>query len=275
MTASTGNRMVNKSTGKGRIALITGCASKGMGREFALALAHEGAQVVVSDIPTRQKEGEELVSQIKGSGGTAIWVPLDVTTEDAWDAAINEIEAQFGVLDVLVNNAGVANPEAAFGGIETLTLDQWRKTQAINTEGVFLGHKYAIRSMKKNTASEACSIVNMSSRAGLSGASSLISYSASKWAVRGMTKSFAGYCSEKGYKIRVNSVHPGIIRTDMTRGMGWYSQGDEPLAPVETIAMLKRSADAKEVANLVLYLSSDESSYSNASEFVVDGGWPQ
>ncbi|KAJ3328354.1 hypothetical protein HDU93_001509, partial [Gonapodya sp. JEL0774] len=129
--------------------------------------------------------------------------------------------------------------------------------------------QYAIKSMKKNTSSEACSIINMSSRAGLSGPSSLISYAASKWAVRGMTKSVAGYCSDKGYKIRVNSVHPGIIRTDMTRGMQWFTEDDKPLVnQLETISMVKRSADPKEVANLVLFLATNESSYSNASEFI-------
>ncbi|KAJ3315388.1 hypothetical protein HDU93_004640, partial [Gonapodya sp. JEL0774] len=215
-----------------------------------------------------------LVQEITAFGGKAIWVPLDVTSEEQWEKAV-----EHGVLDVLVNNAGIGGPsEPAAGGIENLPLESWRATQRVNTEGVFLGHKYAIKSMKKNTASEACSIVNMSSRAGLSGGSMLVSYSASKWAVRGMTKSIAAYCSEKGYKIRVNSVHPGVIITDMTRttdrGAGWFSKEDKPVSEaIEKVSLLNRSAEAKEVANLVLFLSSDESSYSNASEFVVDGGW--
>ncbi|KXS15768.1 NAD(P)-binding protein [Gonapodya prolifera JEL478] len=269
MTRTIGTRMINKSTGKGRICLVTGSASQGMGREDIKLMAQEGAVVAVSDIPSRENEGRELVKELEDTGTKAIWVPLDVTSEEDWEKAI-----EHGVLDVLVNNAGIGGPsEPAVGGIENLSLEDWRKTQRVNTEGVFLGHKYAIKSMKTNTAQEACSIVNISSRAGLSGGGFLVSYSASKWAVRGMTKSFAAYCSEKGYKIRVNSVHPGVIITDMTRGV-WFDKEDKPIHnAIEGASLLKRSAEAKEVANLVLYLASDESSYSNASEFIVDGGW--
>jgi len=265
--------MVNKSTGKGRVCLVTGSASRGMGREEVKLMALEGARVVVSDIPSKDKEGKEVVAEIQAFGGIAIWVPMDVSSEQAWSDTIDKIEAQFGPLDVLVNNAGVGIPDKDLGGIENMTIEGWRKTQTVNVEGVFLGCKYAVKSMKKNTASEFCSIVNISSRAGFTGSPALIPYGASNWAVRGMTKSFAAYAAHRGYKIRVNSVHPGLIRTDMTRNVGWFDANDKATIPrMENAALLRRAADPVEVARMVVYLASDDASFCNAAEFLVDGG---
>ncbi|KAJ3336258.1 hypothetical protein HDU93_003368 [Gonapodya sp. JEL0774] len=243
-------------------------------------MAREGAQVAISDLPEKEKDGKAVVAMIEAEGGKAIWVPLDVRTEEAWDAAITEVEARLGVLDVLVtdlvriNNAVYDSvTEPAIGGAENLTLEQWKATQAVCTEGVFLGHKYAIRSMKKNEATEWCSIVNISSRAGMVGIGWIVSYSTAKWAVRGMSKCFADLCSQKGYKIRCNSVHPGLIRTDATRRAGMFTEDDVPLnQELEKGNLVKRSGSVTEVANLVLFLASDESSFANAAEFVVDGG---
>ncbi|KAJ3335082.1 3-alpha-(or 20-beta)-hydroxysteroid dehydrogenase, partial [Gonapodya sp. JEL0774] len=130
-----------------------------------------------------------------------------------------------------------------------------------------------IKSMQKNPALEFCSIVNISSRAGFIGSPTLISYGASKWAVRGLTKSIAAYASINKYKIRANSVHPGLIKTDMTRGAGWFDGSDKLMKPrMERGILLRRSANPIEVANMVLFLASDEASFCNGSEFLVDGG---
>lgn len=231
----------------GKVALITGGA-RGMGAAHARRLVAEGAQVVIADI--LDAEGATLAAEL---GSAARYVHLDVTNSQEWTAGVGAAVESFGGLHVLVNNAGV------FGGASIIDhpLDLWDRFIAVNLTGTFLGIRAAAPAM---IASKGTSIINISSVAGLRGAGFGHAYVASKFGVRGLTKSVAIELAPHG--IRCNSVHPGIIDTPMAAGLntGGY---DYPLG---------RMAQADEVASLVLYLASDESSYSTGSEFVVDGG---
>jgi 3alpha(or 20beta)-hydroxysteroid dehydrogenase len=231
----------------GKVVLISGGA-RGMGEAHARRLLAEGARVVVADI--LDDEGAALAATL---GANARYIHLDVTKGDDWAAAVALCVAEFGGLHVLVNNAGI------FGGAAIVDhpLDMWQRFIDVNLTGVFLGIRAATTAM---IASGGTSIINISSVAGLRGAAGGSAYVASKFGVRGLTKSVAIELAP--YGIRCNSVHPGIIDTPMAAGQN--TQGyDYPLG---------RMARAEEVANMVLYLASDESSYSTGSEFVVDGG---
>ncbi|HEY9568676.1 MAG TPA: SDR family NAD(P)-dependent oxidoreductase, partial [Thalassobaculum sp.] len=188
----------------GKIAMVTGAAS-GIGREIAWVLAAQGAVVLVADI--EEAAALAVVAEIGAEGGQAEPVGLDVTEEEQWVAALDGAVRRHGRLDVLVNNAGIF---AAGDTIEEVTLESWRRVQAVNAEGPMLGCKHAVRVMK---ASGGGSIVNMSSVAGLIGAPHLASYCASKGAVRLLTKSVALHCARQGYGIRCNSVHPSYVDT--------------------------------------------------------------
>jgi NAD(P)-dependent dehydrogenase (short-subunit alcohol dehydrogenase family) len=188
----------------GKIALITGAAS-GIGKSCSERLAKAGATVVLTDV--QDSVGKAVCATINQSGGKAIYLHQDVTSEDEWIGVIAEIRAKFGRLDVFVNNAGIG-----IGGLVTeMTLETWRKQQAINVEGVFLGVKHSLPLMR--TSGEGGSIINMSSVAGLKGSPGMSAYCATKGAVRLFSKSIALECAAAGDKIRVNSVHPGIIDT--------------------------------------------------------------
>jgi 3(or 17)beta-hydroxysteroid dehydrogenase len=248
---------------KGKVAIITGGAS-GMGRAEASLLAKEGAKVVIADI--NEVEGKKAAEEIKGEGGKALFVKLDVTSESDWSEAIKKTLAEFGKLDILVNNAGVlfAKP------IEDTSLEEWRWLMNVNVDGVFLGTKYAVGAMKKSGGG---SIINISSFAGIVGTiDDTAAYCASKGAVRLFTKAAALEFSKAGhnYNIRVNSVHPGVTETPL----------NEPLRKVEAIkqSMLARHpigffAKPIDIAYAILYLASDESKFATGSELVVDGGW--
>lgn len=231
----------------GKVALISGGA-RGMGAAHARLLIEEGARVVIGDI--LDIEGRKAVEQL---GENARYVRLDVTKPEDWKAAVQTAVSEFGGLDVLVNNAGIAN----FGHIEDFSLEQWNAIVEINLTGVFLGIKAAIPALKESTAA---SIINISSSAGLQGFVELPGYTATKYGVRGLTKSVALDLGK--YGIRVNSVHPGVIKTPMTEGMG---------NPMTHVA-LHRMGEAEEVSKMVLFLASDDSSFSSGAEFVVDGG---
>ena len=238
---------------EGKVALITGGA-RGQGAAEARLFAREGATVVVADV--LDEDGEKTASQC---GGT--YSHLDVRSEADWQRVVDSIVQQHGRLDILINNAGIFRT----GRIVDTTLDQYRQVIEVNQVGVFLGMKAAARPMITQGSG---SIVNISSVAGLQGSPGAFAYGASKWAVRGMTKSAAKELGRFG--IRVNSIHPGLIDTPMMHELpGIDADGGARMLRRNAI---RRPAQAEEVANLALYLASDESSYSTGSEFVVDGG---
>lgn len=231
----------------GKVALISGGA-RGLGAAQARLLAREGARVVIGDI--LEKEGAALAGEL---GGDARFVRLDVTRARDWEEAVAVAVDEFGGLDVLVNNAGIAN----FGPIEDYTTEAWNAVIDTNLTGVFLGIKAAVGEIKKSATG---SIINMSSTAGLQGYASLPGYTAADFGVRGLTKAVALDLAR--YNVRVNSVHPGAITTPMT----------ELAVLTQDHVAMHRFGDAAEVASLILFLASDESSFCTGAEFVIDGG---
>jgi 3alpha(or 20beta)-hydroxysteroid dehydrogenase len=231
----------------GKVALISGGA-RGMGAAHAELLVAEGAKVVIGDI--LDAEGEATAARL---GDSVRFVHLDVTKPEDWDTAVSAAVDGFGGLDILVNNAGIAN----FAPIEDYTLEQWNLIIAINLTGTFNGIKAAIPALKKSGHG---SIINISSTAGIKGVAALPGYTAAKFAVRGLTKEIAIDLGR--YNIRANSIHPGNIRTPMTDGL----DVDQSLVP------LGRMGDASELSAMVLFLASDESSFSTGAEFIADGG---
>lgn len=235
----------------GKVAVITG-AARGMGESHARKFIAEGAKVVITDL--NEEAGLALAAEL---GENAKFVKQDVTSEADWARVIEETEATFGPVNVLVNNAGISVSKS----FADMTLDLYRKIVEINQVSVFLGMKAVLPSMKKT---EGGSIVNISSMNGLVGGA--VGYTDTKFAVRGITK--AASLEFGNYGIRVNSVHPGVIETPMV------TEGDavEQIKAISQFIPLKRIAQSEEVSNLVLFLASDESSYSTGSEFVIDGG---
>ena len=242
---------------EGKVALITGGA-RGQGAAEARMFAGEGAKVVIADI--LDGEGEKLAAEIGESGGDAMFVHLDVTSEDQWRNAITATVLRFGKLDVLVNNAAVWRG----GRVEETTGEHWDSVMEVNAKGVFLGTKLAIPEMRKAGGG---SIINISSVAGLVGSLTSSAYSASKGAVRLLTKSTAIQYAAEG--IRANSIHPGAIDTAMGEQV-WpdAETRDEVVArtPVGRMGM------PEDIAYGALFLASDESSFVTGSELVIDGG---
>lgn len=250
----------------GKVALVTGGAL-GIGEADCLLFAREGAKVIVADIAT--KEGEDVARRIRDEGHDAIFVALDVSRDEQWKAAIEVVLGTYGKLNILVNNAGVSLGR----NIEETTLDDWNWLMSINATGVFLGTKHAIVAMKGN--GEDCSIVNRSSIDGQIAESGLFAYCASKGAVTILTKSAALYCGEKGYRIRVNSVHPGYVHTALTEKEAADS-GMSPEAYFEKVGKMHPIGyigKPIDIAYADLYLASDESLFVTGSELVIDGGW--
>lgn len=235
----------------GKVIVVTGGAS-GMGTTHARAFIAEGGSVVLGDV--NDEAGEALAAEL---GERARYRHLDVSDEAQWAEFMEFTEAEFGPISVMVNNAGIGG---AGTPVETSALDAWRRTLSINLDGVFLGTRAAITSMKKAGGG---SIINISSFAGLLGTPFSADYTTSKFAVRGFTKSVAMEVADAG--IRVNSVHPGYIRTPILGPLG-----EEVV--VGKIA-IKRMAQPEEVSKMVLFIASDDASYSTGAEFVVDGGW--
>lgn len=244
----------------GKVALITGAAS-GLGKADAWRLAEEGATVILTDI---DEGGHDLAQEIADKSGSATrFFVHDVTDPDRWAEIVEAVDAEFGGIDVLVNNAGIvilATPEDT-------TLEQFRKTNAVMNEGVFLGCKAVIPSMKKRGGG---SIINMSSVASHIGYPIFFAYSAAKGAVRSMTKSIAVHCQMNGYNIRCNSIHAGAIDTPMVRNsfaeMGMPPPDPDAQNPEDPVGIGR----ADDVANLVLYLASDESRFMNGAELLLD-----
>jgi len=238
----------------GKVALISG-AARGMGASEARLFATEGAEVVLGDV--LDEDGAKVASEI---GERASYVHLDVTSEESWLAAVAHARERFGKLDVLVNNAGILR----FNAIENTPLEEYEAVIRVNQVGCFLGMKSAIPALRDAGGG---AIVNISSAAGLEAMPGIVSYCSSKFAVRGMTKVAA--LEFGAHAVRVNSVHPGGTNTPMV-AMGDFSEaekeGYEPPQPI------KRVAEPEEIAELVLWLASDASSYCTGAEFVIDGG---
>ena len=245
---------------EGKVAFISGGA-RGMGAAEAILFAGEGASVAIGDV--LEEEGRKVVEQISETGGRAIFVHLNVTSESQWDAAIAATVREFGKLDVLVNNAGIG---ATSTRIEDTTGENWDRVMEINAKGVFLGTKAAIPEMRRAGGG---SIINISSQMGLVGTDiSTPQYQASKGAVRIFTKSTAIQYAGEG--IRANSVHPGPINTPMTESSRSDAANYELML---SRVPLGRYGESDEVAYGVLFLASDEASFMTGSELVIDGGW--
>jgi 3alpha(or 20beta)-hydroxysteroid dehydrogenase len=231
----------------GKVALISG-AARGMGASHARAMVAQGAKVVLGDI--LDDDGERLASEL---GDAAVYVHLDVTDRDQWAHAVATAVERFGKLNVLVNNAGIAN----HGPIGEFTPAQWDTVIAINLTGVFNGINAAVAALK---AAAPSSIINVSSTAGLQGYTGLPGYSAAKFGVRGLTKSVA--LDLGAANVRANSVHPGAIATPMIEGLDAHQKH----------VALRRVGTSTELSHLIVFLASDESSFSTGAEFVADGG---
>ena len=242
---------------EGKVALISGGA-RGQGAVEAKLFASEGASVVIGDI--LDDLGRQVEAEIAESGGNATYVHLDVTSESQWNDAVSAAVERYGKLDILVNNAGIL----IRAGVEDTTGEDWDRIMDINAKGVFLGTKAAIPAMR---AAGGGSIINISSVAGLQGSPASAAYSSTKGAVRILTKSTAVQYAAEG--IRCNSVHPGLIYTDMTKETLDNPEGERDwLARVP----MGRIGVSEDVAKGVLFLASDESSYMTGSELVIDGG---
>ncbi len=242
----------------GKVIIVTGAAS-GLGLADARRLVEEGAQVVMTDIDDR---GADLAADLG-----AVFVHQDVADEASWPALMTQVESTFGRLDGLVNNAGIA-PIAT---IESLTTDVWRKTMAIHLDGTFFGCRAAIPLMRTSGGG---SIVNMSSTAALIGLASYLAYSTAKGGIRAMTKSIAIHCRQEGLGIRCNSIHPGSISTPMVHHALKELVGVDLMAE-EDPEQTRRAmgiGEPLDVANMVLFLASDESKHMTGAELVIDNG---
>jgi NAD(P)-dependent dehydrogenase (short-subunit alcohol dehydrogenase family) len=248
----------------GKVAIVTGGAS-GIGAACATTLAREGAKVVVTDLD--DAGGRRVVEQIGSAGGEAVFLHQDVSLEETWPAIIDATLRRFGHLNVMVANAGIA---ILCPAIE-MSLDDWRRQTAVNLDGVFLSVKYAVPAMRRGGGG---SIVITSSVAGLRGSAGLAGYCATKGGVRLFAKAVAMECAAAGDGIRINTVHPGIIDTPIlaktTDSAGNLSIDFHEAA--RSGVPLGRIGQAADIANGVLFLASDASSYMTAAELVIDGG---
>ena len=237
-----------------KVAIITGGAS-GLGLASARRLAEEGARVVLADINLEQ--GQAVAGEIPG----ARFEHLDVTREANWIALIDKVIADFGCLDILLNCAGIVR----LASIEDTSEEIWREINAVGTDGTFFGCKHALRVMK---VAGGGSIINMCSTASIQGGPMIFAYAASKSAIRGMTKSVAVLSAQSGYGVRCNSVHPGNMRTPMLEGMKKIVMENDPEAAkaMENVWV----GEPVDVANMVLFLASDESAAVNGAAMVVD-----
>lgn len=250
---------------QGKICVVTGGAG-GLGHAMAVALGREGGKIVLTDI--NETRGAEIESSLRAQGIEAHFLTHDATTPEEWEDMIGKVMTLHGRIDVLVNNAG--------GGldmdIESMDFAHYRMMMALNLDTTFLGNKYGVSAMKTTGGS----IINISSVGGLVGTASLPAYSAAKGGVRLLTKCVAAHCGQRGYGIRVNSVHPGLIRTaagvEVTKMATGLSEEDAVKA-FASLHPIGRVGVPEEIANGVVFLASDESSFMTGSELVIDGGY--
>ena len=246
----------------GKVALITGGAS-GLGRATAKILAEEGATVIITDI--NADTGAAVAAEI---GHNVAFLQQDVALEVDWQSVMSWIIDKHHKLDILVNNAGILH----MASIEDTTLEDWQRVHAVNSDGVFLGCKYAVETMKGST--ENGSIINISSGAGLRPISLVPAYGASKSVVWSLTRTTALHCAESGYPIRCNSIHPGVIQTPMMEAMVPEGEDvDATLAMHAEVHPMKRLVTVEDVAYSILYLASDESAIVTGVALPVDGGY--
>src|SRR6266851_938102 len=259
----------------GKVAFLSG-AARGIGGATARLMASAGAKVAIGDV--LDERGRQTAKEIEAAGGQALYVSLDVTQEASWVAAIDATVKKFGKLDVLVNNAGILNGK----GIEEASLDEWHKLVAVNLTGVVLGTRAALPHLKASgqKSEHGSAIVNLASVAGLVGSQLDPLYSLTKGGVTLFTKSTALEFGRKGYKIRVNSIHPGVIDTDMgqqtfvTRARAQGTNDTEATRKI-SIGMhpIGRLGVAEDIAKGIVFLASDDAAFMTGSGLVVDGGY--
>jgi NAD(P)-dependent dehydrogenase (short-subunit alcohol dehydrogenase family) len=258
----------------GKVALISG-AARGIGGETAQLMAQAGAKVVVGDV--LDERGRQTAGAINAAGGQAEYVHLDVTNEADWIAAVGVATSKFGKLDILVNNAGVFIGK----GIEEISLDEWNKLVAVNMTGVFLGTRTAAQALREaaKTSEHGSAIVNLASIAGIVGSQLDPLYSMTKGGVTLFTKSAALEFGRKGYRIRVNSIHPGVIQTDMgeqTFVARAQRSGTNDTATVRQVVTDSvpwgRMGVPMDIAKGIVFLASDDAGYMNGAGLIVDGG---
>lgn len=242
----------------GQVAIVTGGAS-GIGAASAALLAGAGARVIVADLKAATDEVGRFVQH-------------DVTAEESWQALLADVLKREGRLDVMVNNAGITG---GVGSVESTDVESWQRVQQVNSEGVFLGCKYAIQGMKRtgpDKPNSRGSIVNISSVAGLQAGAGSIAYTASKGAVRLLSKSVALYCAEQRYDIRCNSVHPGGVDTPIFDPLWQFLGRDQGKTMIDRRHPIGHMAEPGEIGDVVLWLASERSSFVTGAEIAADGG---
>ena len=259
----------------GKVAFLSG-AARGIGGAAATLMASVGAKVVIGDV--LEERGRQTVREIEAAGGQATFVPLDVTQEASWTAALDTTVKQYGGLDILVNNAGIFVGK----GVEDASMDDWHRLVAVNLTGVVLGTRVALPHLKARAKDRphGSAIVNLASVAGLVGSQIDPLYSLTKGGVTLFTKSTALEFGRKGYRIRVNSIHPGVIDTDM--GQQTFAMRAQALGTNDTEATRKVSTSmhpigrlglADDIAKGIVFLASDDAGFMTGAGLVVDGGY--
>jgi 3(or 17)beta-hydroxysteroid dehydrogenase len=248
----------------GKVAIITGGAS-GFGAATARLLLKEGATVIATD---KNLKGVEALQRELGNRLTAM--AHDVTKEGDWARVVADTMERHGRIDILMNNAGVFGSGAP-QDIESISFEEWRFVNDVNMDGVFLGCRAVIPAMAKSGGG---SIINISSTAGIRATAHIVAYGASKGAVRQLTKSVAQHCGRKGYKIRCNSIHPGMVRTPLGNAVLQHRWGDLETGAAERLKSipLGEFGTVEDIANATLFLASDESRYITGTEILIDGG---